>query len=170
MESRANLFCDYWDMLSRDVYIYVLKKTNRNDADDIMQDVACIAYAKFHLFTDKEFIDFRRWVFDVASKKIMKWYSRKMRSNKLIPLQDISDNLENIVDELIVYERKETLRVYLTTLSSEEKRLIDLRNVSELSYDQISKITGKSPSSLMTKHTRILKKLLVLIKKHEKDM
>ncbi len=170
MKSDVEQFNEYWDPVCGELLHHLIRKTNRQDAEDILQDIAYLAYGKIRHFRGKEPLDFKRWVYGVAAKKVLKWYSKKSRAAGMLQFCDRSGGVESLVDELILSERKEILRMYLEELSVVDKYLIELRHYQELPYDEIARIMGKSPSALMTRHTRILRKLLHLIIEHEKNM
>ncbi len=160
-------FIAFWCKLSDELLYYIIRKSSPNDAEDILQDIAILGYKKFYLFQNKGYIDFKRWVYGVASNKIMKWRTKTKKAVKTFHVYDVKDDTQEILEKLFFDEEKEILWVFLCRLSTKERQLIKLRDFDELSYKDIAMIMGKSKAALMTMHTRILKKLFGQIRNYE---
>jgi len=127
MNEKTEQFIGYWEEISPELYPYLIRKTSRDDAADLMQDIAQLAYEKFTLFNKKSYLNFKRWIYGVAAKKIKKWKYKQSRLSLLRAdfLDDISD-MNDFVDAIILAERKEKLKRLLENLSPNEKHGADM--------------------------------------------
>jgi RNA polymerase sigma-70 factor (ECF subfamily) len=123
------------------IFSFLQKHThNQADSEDILQKTFIKIHESKHLYKEK--FKFEQWIFIIA-KSIMldQWRSNKryqVRLNKLETF-DVGDKTEN------------------TSLSidTEQRELLELKYIDELSYKEISQILNRSEISLRKMVSRL---------------
>ncbi len=143
----------------RKIYNYVLKMVaDRELAIDIAQDTFLKAYAALDSNNPK--FSFSTWIFRIAHNLVVDYF-RKTSRYEVVPLY-IKDEEEEIRLQLeadvkgpdVLFsekERNEIIKETLEKLPPDLKELIILRHLNELSYNEISEVTGLSISSVKSK-------------------
>lgn len=136
---------------------------NHLDADEVTQEVLITLYKKlgtFHfnsaLFT---------WIYKITSTRSINLI-KKRKVKKLIFFEDHpnlnlienNDFIKNIDDK----EKLEKLDSILTKLPVKQREVFIMKNFDQLSYKEISKITGKSIGGLKANYFYALKKVMEL--------
>lgn len=133
----------YKEQLLNFVYRFV---GNQEEAEDIVQETFLRVYRKRHAY--KRIAKFSTWIYTIAGN-LSRTELRKRKRRKLFSVTDmgfedrdyeISDenyNPENKVDGVI---QEEIIHHEINTLSPKFREVIILRDVQELSYEEISKI------------------------------
>lgn len=132
----------------KDNLIYFISRFTGGDiyiAEDIAQDV--FAY----VFVYKEKYDlnytFKTFIYTLGKNKAID-YVRKQSKLKLLPLDNDRENLfseeELLEDKIIEDEEKRFLMRSIKKLKPDYEKAIYLANFEDLSYDEISKILGKT--------------------------
>lgn len=133
----------YKDQLLNFVYRFV---GNQEEAEDIVQETFLRVYRKRHAY--KRVAKFSTWIYTIAGN-LSRTELRRRKRRKLFSITDlgyedrdyeISDedfNPENQVDGVI---KEEIIQKEIDHLSPKFRQVIILRDVQELSYEEISKI------------------------------
>ncbi|MBP6859695.1 MAG: RNA polymerase sigma factor [Candidatus Magasanikbacteria bacterium] len=125
-----------WDDITPKLYGYLLNQLRHKDlAEDICQDTWLKAMAAIEKFEDKG-VRFSAWVFAIARNEC-KQHWRK--GNKEIA---IDPELENVDVRLQVAMSNDSLMIEsaLTKLTEEEKEILRLRYLAELSFKEIAAV------------------------------
>lgn len=122
---------------------------NREDAADILQDTFIRVYRKKHLY--KTIAKFSTWVYTIAGnlakselrrghRKYLTSIDRKKNEDEeySIPMTDSKPLPDRNTDRRIVYER---IQEALLTLPDGFREAVILRDIQELSYEEIAEIT-----------------------------
>lgn len=122
---------------------------NREDAADILQDTFIRVYRKKHLY--KTIAKFSTWVYTIAGnlakselrrghRKYLTSIDRKKNEDEeySIPMTDSKPLPDRNTDRRIVYER---IQEALLTLPDGFREAVVLRDIQELSYEEIAEIT-----------------------------
>lgn len=156
---------------TRPVYTFVYRLTSAgHDAEDIVQDVFFKIWKKLKSYDHDQ--SFKTWVFSIARNTSIDWL-RKKKSLNFSSLeseetgeyieQSIPD-LEPLQDEL--FARKEIaslLEGVLAKLSFDYKTVLVLHYVDNLTFQEISEVTGKPMNTVKSQHRRALLALRGLI-------
>ena len=133
----------YKDQLLNFVYRFV---GNQEEAEDIVQETFLRVYRKRHAY--KRVAKFSTWIYTIAGN-LSRTELRRRKRRKLFSITDlgyedrdyeISDedfNPETQVDGVI---KEEIIQKEIDQLSPKFRQVIILRDVQELSYEEISKI------------------------------
>jgi len=144
------------------VFTIVLKiVNNREDAEEISQDVFLKAYQSLSTFERKS--KFSTWLYRIAyNAAISKTRKKKV---EMVAIEDSvisnysTDEINRNMHELDEDDRQIILEKALKRLPEEDNLLITLFYKNETSIDDISEITGLSVSNVKVKLHRIRKKL-----------
>jgi RNA polymerase sigma-70 factor (ECF subfamily) len=110
------------------------------------------------------------WIFKITYTRSLNQI-KKNNLKKLITLS-LSENIknhsyENIVEGLESKERFLKMEKLLNKLPTKQREVFIMRNFDELSYEEISNITGKSVGALKANHFHALKKITELMGKND---
>ena len=116
-------------------------------AEDLAQDTLLKVYINKDSY--KEIAKFSTWIYTIASN-LAKTELRKIKRRKTYTISDLSTDdrefvlhqpdVESFEDEEDTLVSGEILQKCLNSLDNEFKNIIILRDIQELSYDEISKI------------------------------
>jgi RNA polymerase sigma factor (sigma-70 family) len=144
------------------VFSIVLKiVNNREDAEEISQDVFLKAYQSLNTFERKS--KFSTWLYRIAyNAAISKTRKKKV---EMVAIEETvisnysTDEINQNIHELDENDRQAILEKALKRLPEEDNLLITLFYKNENSIEDISEITGLSSSNVKVKLHRIRKRL-----------
>ena len=140
---------------------------DHDDALDVVQQVLLVMYNKLSTFNFSSSL--YTWIFKITYTRSLNQLKR--RKLKKVVTFNFSDNIENIGYENVIenLENKEELvqmERILNKLPLKQREVFVMRNFDELSYEEISKITGKSIGALKANYFHAFKKIKELINKN----
>lgn len=151
------------------IYWHARRMTgNHLDADEVAQEVLIILYRKLNTF--KFDSAFTTWLFRIVSnlsinlirkRKIKEIFS--LDSSEVKRKRSENDIVKNIEEREMIQE----LDRIILKLPARQREVFSLRSFDELSYEEISEITGVSIGSLKATYHHAIKKINDLLK--EKD-
>lgn len=147
------------------IYWHARRMTgNHLDADEIVQEVLLVLYNKLKSFEFKSSL--YTWIYTITNTRSINYLKKKNLKN-FFSLDDIlnersedKDVIENLEDK----QKLEKLEKALQKLPIKQREVFIMRNYDELSYEEISEITGKSVGALKANHFHALNKIKELIK------
>ena len=148
------------------IYWHARRMTgNHLDADDIVQQVFLVMYKKLKTFNFDSSI--YTWIYKITSTRSLNLIKRnKIRS--FISIDNITETRvttkEDIISDLETKERLEKVERLLQRISPKQREVFIFRKFDDLSYEEISKITGKSVGALKANYFHAFNKLKELIK------
>lgn len=152
-EAFGFLYDSYIDRIYRFLFYRVHHK---QIAEDLTSIVFTKAFDKFASFDKKA--NFATWLFRIARNTVIDHY----RTSKfVIDIEDIFNITDstNLSRDYELQEKLSHVKKYLADLSEDQRELVIMRLWDELSYDEISEITGKAPASLRVSFSRIIGKM-----------
>jgi RNA polymerase sigma-70 factor, ECF subfamily len=137
---------------------------NHLDADDIVQDVLITMYKNLKSFQFKSSLF--TWIYKVTYTRTLN-HLKKRKIKEAFSLEDknvkgIKENfsiLKNLEDK----ERLEKVETCLQQIPRKQREVFIMRNFDELSYEEISEITGTSVGALKASYFHSVKKLMELM-------
>lgn len=132
---------------------------NHEDAVEIMQEVLIVLYKKLQTFNFSSSLF--TWIYTIVSRRSINLINRRRiknffsLSNDEIEVTTNYDLLKNVEDK----EKLDKLDKILQSLPVKQREVFIMRNFDELSYEEISKITGKSVGGLKANYFHALKKI-----------
>lgn len=158
----SEIYADYKNRIHRICYGYIYEK---DQVEDLFQEIMINIWNSLERFRGDSRIG--TWVYKVAVNSALLYNKKNKFYGKLsfsIPETTFTDT------ETDDYRlREEKLRMLAHCISKLEKgdRIIISLILEELSYEQVSEITGITVSNVGVKVNRIKKKLFTMIKENE---
>lgn len=136
---------------------------NHLDADEVVQEVLIVMYKKLKDFKFNSSL--YTWIYRIVTTRSIN-FLRKRSIKNLFSLQSIADNNvkynEDIVENLEQKEKIDKINKLLQKLPRKQREVFILRNYEELSYEEISQLTGKSIGGLKANYFHAVKKIMEL--------
>jgi RNA polymerase sigma-70 factor (ECF subfamily) len=142
--SRHSLFLRCFTIHEATLSAYVRRlMPSRADADDVIQEVALVLWAKFEQF--REGSDFRNWAFGVARFEVLAWL-RDNRRDRLVLAGDVAEMIadESCSDVLRLENERLALQSCLQKLSPKNRDLILESYGSESNIRNVALTSGRS--------------------------
>lgn len=137
---------------------------NHLDADDIVQDVLIAMYKNLKKFQFRSSLF--TWIYKITYTRTLN-HLRKMKTRVHYSTEDSNarivtekfDVVKNVEDR----EKVERVELHLKKLPPKQREVFIMRNFDELSYEEISEITGTSVGALKANYFHSVKKLMELM-------
>lgn len=134
---------------------------NHMDADEVTQEVLIVMYNKLKTFNFESSL--YTWIFRITSTRSLNQINRR-KLKKIFSFEDTDLNSlkedSEILNSLENKEKLKKLDKVLQKLPVKQREVFIMRNYDELSYEEISKITGKSVGGLKSNYFHALKKVM----------
>jgi len=157
----------YKDRLVNFVFRYV---ASREMAEDIVQDTFLKLYTSSHMY--KEIARFSTWIYTIAGN-LAKTELRKRKRRKIFSIHDMgiddkefeipSDTYNPERESRSAYQERE-IQIAISRLPEQFKTAIILRDIQELSYEEISKIVGVPVGTVKSRINRGRQKLQEILR------
>lgn len=142
------------------IYWHARRMTgNHLDADEILQEVLLVLYNKLKSFEFKSSL--YTWIYVITNTRSIN-YLRKRSLRRLLSFDEIAENISDDNYLLNEFDKKQKLlqiEKALQKLPVKQREVFIMRNYDELSYEEISEITGKSVGALKANHFHAINKL-----------
>jgi RNA polymerase sigma-70 factor (ECF subfamily) len=134
---------------------------NHLDADEVTQEVLIVMYDKLETF--KYDSSLFTWIYSITTRRCLNYIKkRNVKRFFSIESEEVADRKseDDIVKNYEDREKLNKLDKILEQLPARQREVFILRNFEELSYNEISKITGKSVGGLKANYFHALKKIM----------
>jgi RNA polymerase sigma-70 factor, ECF subfamily len=150
------------------VKAYAMRKgIAREEADDVLQDVFLKLHRHMHTYEPERAA--LPWFFTLVHNTCLD----RLRARQRSPLQGRREEMpmEKIAEksDTHVQERSDELKVLLANLTQEQRSVVEMRVVEELSFEEMQARTGKSAVSLRKAYSRTLALLKETFSRLEKE-
>ena len=138
---------------------------NHFDAEEVVQEVLMVMYKKLKGFEFRSSLF--SWIYKITSTRSINFINRrKVRESFSIDDNSFFDlkSEDSITDNIETKEKLDKLNKVLQQLPVKQREVFILRNFDEMSYEEISNITGKSVGGLKANYFHAYKKILELMK------
>ena len=137
---------------------------NHLDADEVTQEVLIVIYKKLGSFNFNSSLF--TWIYRIINTRSLNQIRRRKIKNFFF-LDDDENKFEladtkDIVEDLVNREKLNMVNKVLEKLPPKQRQIFIMRNYEELSYEEISKITGKTVGGLKANYFHALRKVLEL--------
>lgn len=143
------------------LYGYLRKKLSRsNEVEDVFQRV----FLKLHRTRsdyDPKYL-FEQWLFVIARTAVLDHFRMQQRSNAVFTDQDVSELSDRVT---IDGEREHVELPSLGALTAEQRQVIELKVIDDLTYEQIATRLRRSETSVRQLFSRAVRKLRVEMKR-----
>lgn len=137
---------------------------NHLDADEIVQEVLIVLYNKLKTFEFKSSL--YTWIYTITNTRSINYLKKKTLRN-FFSLDDITNkkfDQKDVIDNLESKQNVDKIEKALQKLPVKQREVFIMRNFDELSYEEISQITGKSVGALKANHFHALNKIKEIVK------
>lgn len=153
-------FDDVLKEYERPVYHHIRRMVvDHDDTSDIMQETFLKAYQGLGNLRDEKAL--KSWVYKIATNEALRFLSR--RREELLSVVDENELLlGRLADsEYVDYEDKMAVdfQKALLSLSDQQRLVFNMRYYDELSYDEISEVTGCSIGTLKVQYHNAKEKI-----------
>ena len=144
------------------IYWHARRMTgNHLDADEIVQEVLMVLYNKLKTFEFKS--SFYTWIYTITNTRSIN-YLKKKSLKSFFSLDEISNRKFEQKDVIDVIESKQKIESAMQKLPVKQREVFIMRNFDEMSYEEISQITGKNVGTLKANYFHALNKIKELVK------
>jgi RNA polymerase sigma-70 factor, ECF subfamily len=148
------------------IYWHARRMTgNHLDADEIVQEVFLVMYNKLKDFHFKSSL--YTWIYTITSTRSLNYIKRR-KLKELFSFEDRIDEMkkdEDIISSIEDREAFKQIENMLQKLPPKQREVFILKSFDDLSYEEISGITGKSVGGLKANYFHAVQKLMKLLKK-----
>ena len=138
---------------------------DREEAEEVAQDVFVKVYEKLSKFKGEA--KFSTWLYKVVYNTCLDRIKKIRRGVLVFAMEDITERqiktVDNALDEMEQKERDDAIQECMSLLTPDESALLTLFYFEELSFKEISKITGISTNNLKVKLFRSRKRLALIM-------
>lgn len=131
------------------------------DADEVTQEVLIVLYKKLKTFNFRSSLF--TWIYRIVTTRSLNQIKRN-QLKRFISFENANETelaeKREIIDDIVNKEKLERLNKILQKIPPKQRQVFILRNFEQLSYEEISKITGKSIGGLKANYFHALKKIL----------
>ncbi|CAN5397737.1 RNA polymerase sigma factor [soil metagenome] len=142
------------------VYWHIRKMViDHDDADDLVQDVFIKVWNNLGKF--REDASLYTWIYRIATNECL-LFLKKKRRKFFLPIADVTAELQGKLESSPHIDGNEVqmkLQKALLTLPDKQRLVFNMKYFDELSYEDISKITGTSVGSLKASYHHAVKKI-----------
>jgi RNA polymerase sigma-70 factor (ECF subfamily) len=134
--------------------------TNRDDAEDLVQEAYLRAFRFFDSFDGR---DGRAWVLAVVRNTCLTWLGRGGRTPVVgfdEKVHGATSERENAEAVLIANAKVDALRHCVESLPAEYREVVVMRELEEMPYRQIAEVTGTPIGTVMSRLSRGRARLL----------
>ncbi|WP_249306110.1 RNA polymerase sigma factor [Lederbergia citrea] len=145
------------------LYATILRMTkNPQDAQDLAQEAFIKVYHQLGKYDGKGL--FSSWIYRVTINHCMDEF-RKKRYKQVEMTEDLLENPNHPEVIFLKKEKNRQLERLIATLPEDERMIILLRYVNELTYEEISELVGAPVSTVRNKLHRAKKKMRNTVKR-----
>lgn len=152
------------------IYWHARRMTgNHLDADEVVQEVLIVLFNKLKDFKFQSSL--YTWIYRITATRSIN-FLKKRSIKEIFSIEDkvpgTMKSSEDIINDIEVKEKYHKLESALQKIPAKQREVFVLRNMDEMSYEEISEITGKSVGGLKANYFHAVKKLMELMKENEK--
>jgi RNA polymerase sigma-70 factor (ECF subfamily) len=148
-----------YDFYARRIYRYFYSRVeNSADADDLTAQTFLSVIEALPRYQHRG--QFTAWIFQIARSKAMDFFRRN--HSKVQKEADLSGVVfDETLEKVIQGQTVETLRLMIQLLDEDERELLRLRFVVDLSYVEIAALLGRKEDAVRKSVKRIIERLYV---------
>lgn len=142
---------------------------DHDDAHEIVQQVLLVMYTKLNTFNFSSAL--YTWIYKITATRSLNFIKKKKLKRLFIFNADESvENYgyENIIDDIEAKESFIKMENHLNSLPIKQRQVFVMRNFDDLSYEEISNVTGKSIGTLKANYFHAYRKIKELMDNDEK--
>ena len=140
-----------WLLLSPRVHGYVRARGARSP-DDVTSEIFLAVFSGLHRF-EGDAADFRSWLFTIAHHKVVDDFRRRVDESAYVASADprrAASAEAHVLDGIV----EDDVRDLLAELTAEQREVLLLRALGDLSLEQVAVLTGRSVGAVKQLHHR----------------
>jgi RNA polymerase sigma-70 factor (ECF subfamily) len=155
-----------YEKYHRQIFVFVFRRTGDEDiAGDLVSDAflkAMVALPKY----ESKGLPFSAWLFRIALNEVNMYY-RKTSRERVISLDgtNLADVIAEAGGEKESEENRQLVMKLLSTLTTEEMQMMELRFFEKRAFAEVGEILGITENNAKVKTYRIIDKLKIALKK-----
>lgn len=160
-------FKEIYQIFSDKIYRFIFfRLPDENDAKDLLQDTFLNLWNYLTTKKDKQIENLQAFIYKIAKNLIAGYYQQRKQKIDLDKVAyKIGEEDESMIKEVDIEIRIKKVRQQLTILNnSQDREIIELKYLDELSHKEIAKILDKSEENVRVILHRAMKKLKENIK------
>ena len=133
---------------------------NHLDADEVTQEVLIVIYNKLHTFNFQSSLF--TWIYRITSTRCLNFIKKKNVKRFMFldnPAVKEMESTGDIVQDIEDREKLDKLNFVLQKLPAKQREVFIMRQLDQLSYEEIAEIKGKSVGALKANYFHALKKV-----------
>ena len=141
---------------------------DHDDAHDIVQQVLLVIHNKLNTFNFSSAL--YTWIYKITATRSLNLIKKKKLTRLFTFSSDeIVENYgyENIIEDIEARERFIRMEKILSNLPVKQRQVFVMRNYDNLSYEEISDVTGKSIGTLKANYFHAFRKMKELMEKND---
>lgn len=157
MKGDSNALAAVYDCYARRIHRYFYSRVeNADDAEDLTAQTFMSVIEALPRYQHRG--QFAAWIFQIARSKAMDFFRRN--HSQIRREADFEGVVfDNTLDKVIQGQTVETLRLVIQLLEENERELLRLRFVSDLTYVEIADLLGHKEDAVRKSISRILERL-----------
>lgn len=138
-------FTELYSRFNEKVFSYVLNKIkNQADSEDLLQKIFIKVHESKHLYNMK--YKFEQWLFVIARTAVLDFYRAESRYKKRMTKVEINPEISP----------SEYDTTPLNSLAEDQKEMLEMKFIDELSYQEMAALLNKSETSLRKMVSRMM--------------
>jgi len=152
------LFGQLYDNYLKKIYSFIYYKTmHKETAEDLTSKTFFKALDNIKKY-DINKGNFSSWLYKIARNNVIDHYRTKKPETNIDDFWGLSSN-QDIESEIDINQKLEDVKKYLQKLKADQREIVIMRLWDNLSYQEISDITGKTVASCKMTFSRVTTKL-----------
>ena len=153
-----------YDAYARRIYRYFYSRVeNRTDADDLAAQTFLSVIEALPRYQHRG--HFSAWIFQIARSKAMDFF-RRDHSTLQSDVELSSPVVDETLEQVIQGQTVEMLRLKIQLLDEDDRELLRLRFVVDLSYVEIAELLGRKHDAVRKAVNRIVERLYAQMEAH----
>ncbi|HYC79980.1 MAG TPA: RNA polymerase sigma factor [Candidatus Binatia bacterium] len=154
----VDAFGELYDMYVKKIYDFIYYRTgHKQTAEDLTSVTFTKAFQNIHTFKGSQGL-FSSWLYRIARNTVI---DNARTSKPTVDLEAAANAKarDNVAGEAEVKDRLDQVKKYLDQLSEEQREIVVMRLWDELSYAEISALTGKTEGNCKVIFSRVMQKM-----------
>ena len=141
------------------VYRYItLRLADRQVAQDVTSQTFFTAFKHRHQYNPEKG-SWRQWVTGIAKNRLLDYWQKEKLTLSLEEVDQADQKIQFSMDHTKTLDQKMLFESMINSLPKNLQRLLILRYVDDLTYEQIANITSKTPAAIRKLFSRLHKRL-----------
>lgn len=159
---QGNLHAFSWiyECSVKKIYDFLFYKTfDSSIAEDLTSDTFMKALKNMKHFSGSEEKEFLAWLYRIAYNTLVDYYRTERETSDIDEIGELIGKDAGFADWVDARSKLEEVLNYLDTISDDQKNIVLMRVWDDLSYAEISTITGKSIDNCKKIVSRVMQQI-----------